>query len=228
MDIVVLAGYLKLIPVELVRAFKRRILNIHPALLPAFGGKGYYGARVRRQHARTAILMGDGEGGQAVQRRVLLRKACAAVAEHCLLSRHCLPPTMPSFPSFATSQVHRAVVASGARFSGPTIHFVDEEYDTGGGPLLQAVWAEVFGGTAPASLPCHGTSCTYDPLRWFAAAGPILAQAVVPVFPTDSPQQLAARVLKEEHRLYPECVAAMCEGRVTWRDDGVPILWSAH
>ena len=68
----VLAGYLKLIPCDLVRAFKRNILNIHPGLLPSFGGKGYY-----RQ------------------------------------------------------KVHTAVIASGARFSGPTIHFVDEEYDTG-------------------------------------------------------------------------------------------------
>jgi phosphoribosylglycinamide formyltransferase len=45
-DIVALAGYLKLVPQQLVRAYKRRILNIHPALLPAFGGKGYYGAKV--------------------------------------------------------------------------------------------------------------------------------------------------------------------------------------
>jgi len=36
---------LQLIPVELVRAFQRRILNIHPALLPAFGGAGFYGSR---------------------------------------------------------------------------------------------------------------------------------------------------------------------------------------
>lgn len=36
---------LQLIPVELVRAFHRRMLNIHPALLPAFGGAGYYGPR---------------------------------------------------------------------------------------------------------------------------------------------------------------------------------------
>lgn len=36
----------QLIPVELVRAFKRRMLNIHPGLLPSFGGKGYYGERV--------------------------------------------------------------------------------------------------------------------------------------------------------------------------------------
>ena len=42
-DIVLLAGFLKLLPAELVKAFPRAILNIHPALLPAFGGKGYYG-----------------------------------------------------------------------------------------------------------------------------------------------------------------------------------------
>ncbi|KAI9160063.1 hypothetical protein LWI28_004767 [Acer negundo] len=71
-DFVLLAGYLKLIPVELVRAFPRSIVNIHPSLLPAFGGKGYYGMKV-----------------------------------------------------------HKAVIASGARYSGPTIHFVDEHYDTG-------------------------------------------------------------------------------------------------
>lgn len=47
-DFVLLAGYLKLIPVELVRAFPKSILNIHPALLPAFGGKGYYGMKVHK------------------------------------------------------------------------------------------------------------------------------------------------------------------------------------
>ncbi|PNW76023.1 hypothetical protein CHLRE_12g550700v5 [Chlamydomonas reinhardtii] len=127
-DYVILAGYLKLIPQELCRAFPRAMLNIHPGLLPSFGGKGYYGERV-----------------------------------------------------------HKAVIASGARFSGPTVHFVDEEFDT----------------------------------------GPILAQRVVPVFPTDTPKQLAARVLKEEHAVYPHCVAALCDGRIGWREDGIPILWEA-
>ena len=75
-DVVALAGYLKLVPAPLVRAFPRRMLNIHPALLPGpFGGKGFYGARV-----------------------------------------------------------HEAVLASGARFSGPTVHFVDEAFDRG--PIL--------------------------------------------------------------------------------------------
>ncbi|HEX7118966.1 MAG TPA: phosphoribosylglycinamide formyltransferase [Longimicrobiales bacterium] len=47
-DMVALAGYLRLVPAEVVRAFRGRIVNIHPALLPAFGGKGMYGARVHR------------------------------------------------------------------------------------------------------------------------------------------------------------------------------------
>jgi phosphoribosylglycinamide formyltransferase 1 len=47
-DLVVLAGYKRLMPPDVVRRFAYRILNIHPALLPAFGGKGMYGARVHR------------------------------------------------------------------------------------------------------------------------------------------------------------------------------------
>ena len=47
-DFVLLAGYLKLIPVELIRAYPRSILNIHPSLLPAFGGRGYYGMKVHK------------------------------------------------------------------------------------------------------------------------------------------------------------------------------------
>lgn len=71
-DLVILAGWLRLIPSDVVRAFRGRMINIHPALLPAFGGPGMYG-------------------------------------------RH----------------VHEAVVASGARVSGATVHFVDEVYDRG-------------------------------------------------------------------------------------------------
>jgi phosphoribosylglycinamide formyltransferase-1 len=71
-DCVVLAGYLRLVPGAVVRAYRGRMLNVHPALLPAFGGPGMYGTRV-----------------------------------------------------------HHAVLESGARVSGPTIHFVDEAYDRG-------------------------------------------------------------------------------------------------
>ena len=71
-DLVVLAGYLKRIPPKVIREYAGRILNIHPALLPAFGGEGMYGARV-----------------------------------------------------------HEAVIASGARETGVTVHIVDDEYDRG-------------------------------------------------------------------------------------------------
>lgn len=71
-DLVLLAGYLRLVPADVVREFRGRMLNVHPALLPSFGGKGMYGAHV-----------------------------------------------------------HRAVLESGARITGPTIQFVDERYDRG-------------------------------------------------------------------------------------------------
>jgi phosphoribosylglycinamide formyltransferase-1 len=71
-DLVVLAGYLKRIQPSVIQAYAGRILNIHPALLPAFGGEGMYGARV-----------------------------------------------------------HEAVIASGAKESGVTVHLVDDEYDRG-------------------------------------------------------------------------------------------------
>lgn len=71
-EVIFLAGYLRLVPAGVVERWRRRLLNIHPALLPAFGGKGMWG-------------------------------------------RH----------------VHEAVIASGTRLSGPTVHFVDEAYDEG-------------------------------------------------------------------------------------------------
>ena len=71
-NLIVLAGYMKLLPVEIVRRYKGRIINIHPALLPKFGGKGMYGINV-----------------------------------------------------------HKAVIEAGERFSGATVHFVDEVYDNG-------------------------------------------------------------------------------------------------
>ncbi len=47
-DLVVLAGYIRLVPDAIVRDYRGRILNVHPALLPAFGGRGMYGARVHQ------------------------------------------------------------------------------------------------------------------------------------------------------------------------------------
>jgi phosphoribosylglycinamide formyltransferase 1 len=47
-DLVVLAGYLRLVPADVVRRYEGRVVNVHPALLPAFGGPGMYGQRVHR------------------------------------------------------------------------------------------------------------------------------------------------------------------------------------
>lgn len=71
-DLVVLAGYLRHVPDAVTRRWRGRIVNIHPALLPAFGGRGMYG-----------------------------------------------------------HHVHAAVLRAGVRVSGPTVHFVDEEFDRG-------------------------------------------------------------------------------------------------
>ena len=90
-DLLVLAGYLKLVPAEVIAHYRGRILNVHPALLPAFGGKGMYGRRV-----------------------------------------------------------HEAVLASGARESGATVHLVDEVYDRG--PILAQARVPVLPGDDPDRL----------------------------------------------------------------------------
>ncbi|MGA3050740.1 MAG: phosphoribosylglycinamide formyltransferase [Chitinispirillaceae bacterium] len=90
-ELIVLAGYMKKLPMPVIRAYNRRIVNIHPALLPAFGGKGMYG-----------------------------------------------------------SHVHEAVIEYGAKLSGVTVHFVDEEYDHGPVILQRAV--EVLDTDDPQSL----------------------------------------------------------------------------
>jgi phosphoribosylglycinamide formyltransferase 1 len=90
-DLVALAGYIRLLPPDVVRRFAYRILNIHPALLPAFGGKGMYGERV-----------------------------------------------------------HRAVLETGCRITGATVHFVNERYDEG---RILAQWpVPVLEGDSPATL----------------------------------------------------------------------------
>lgn len=112
-DIIALAGYLRLVPTAVVERFRGRILNIHPALLPAFGGAGMYGMRV-----------------------------------------------------------HEAAIASGATVTGATVHIVDKHYDE----------------------------------------GRIVIQWPVPVVPGDTPEQLAARVLRVEHIIYPLAVEALIRG----------------
>ena len=61
-DLIVLAGFLWLVPVELIRAFPNKIINIHPALLPNYGGKGMYGMYVHK----AVIESGDAESGISI------------------------------------------------------------------------------------------------------------------------------------------------------------------
>lgn len=61
-DLVVLAGYLRIIPIAMIEAFPDRIINIHPSLLPKYGGQGYYGIHVHR----AVIQAGDKESGATV------------------------------------------------------------------------------------------------------------------------------------------------------------------
>lgn len=62
-DFIVLAGFLSRVPDEIVRAYPRRIVNIHPSLLPKFGGKGMYGMRVHE----AVLAAGEAESGITIQ-----------------------------------------------------------------------------------------------------------------------------------------------------------------
>lgn len=59
---IVLAGYLRMIPVELIRAYPNRMINLHPSLLPKFGGKGMYGNNVHK----AVLEAGESETGITV------------------------------------------------------------------------------------------------------------------------------------------------------------------
>ena len=61
-DAIALAGFMKMIPAQLIHAFPNRILNIHPSLLPAFGGKGMYGSKVHE----AVIRSGNARSGATV------------------------------------------------------------------------------------------------------------------------------------------------------------------
>lgn len=117
-ELVALAGFMRLLSAVFVKAYSNRIMNIHPALLPSFPGLN----------------------------------------------------------------VQKKAVEHGVRFSGCTVHFVNEECDE----------------------------------------GPIIIQAVVPVFPDDTEASLAARILKQEHQIYPRAIQLYSEGRL--RIEGRKVL----
>lgn len=115
-DLVVLAGFMRILTSGFVARYWRRLLNIHPSLLPAFPGL----------------------------------------------------------------DTHRRALEAGVRIHGATVHFVTPELDF----------------------------------------GPIVIQAAVPVLPEDDEHSLAARVLAQEHRIYPQAVRWFLEGRLNLVADG--------
>jgi phosphoribosylglycinamide formyltransferase-1 len=123
-DLVVLAGFMRVLTDEFVRRYQGRMINIHPALLPAFPGL--------HTHARA--------------------------------------------------------LQAGVKLHGCTVHYVTPEVDV----------------------------------------GPIIIQAAVPVLADDTPETLAARVLRQEHRIFPQAVSWIAAGRVEWRSDGVVVIRGAH
>lgn len=121
-DLVILAGFMRIVRKPLIDAFPDRIMNIHPALLPSFPG-----------------LHGQKQAGDY-----------------------------------------------GVRISGCTVHFVDEGMDT----------------------------------------GPVIIQAAVPVMPDDSEDTLAERILRLEHRIYPEAIRLYAEGRL--KVEGRKVMVEGH
>ena len=119
-DLVVLAGFMRILTPAFIERYRGRIMNIHPSLLPAFPGL----------------------------------------------------------------DTHRRALDAGARVHGCTVHFVTPALDN----------------------------------------GPIIVQADVPVQPGDTEERLAARVLAEEHRIYPQAIRWFCEGRLRLGVDGVVTL----
>jgi phosphoribosylglycinamide formyltransferase-1 len=80
-DAIVLAGFLWLAPARLIQLFPHRILNIHPALLPAYGGKGMYGMHVHRaviaSHERQSGITVHEVNGEYDSGKIIFQAACA-------------------------------------------------------------------------------------------------------------------------------------------------------
>jgi phosphoribosylglycinamide formyltransferase-1 len=79
-DLIVLAGYMQRIPVELIQAFPNKIINIHPSLLPDFGGKGMYGHHVHEavlaSHAKESGISIHIVNEEYDQGKILFQKSC--------------------------------------------------------------------------------------------------------------------------------------------------------
>ncbi|MEJ2494160.1 MAG: phosphoribosylglycinamide formyltransferase [Ignavibacteriaceae bacterium] len=114
-DLIVLAGFLKLIPDSVIKEFKNKIINIHPALLPAFGGKGMFGMNVHKavlnssvkESGATVHLVDETyDTGQIIaQRKIDISdlNSAEAIAERVLKIEHELLPFV--IEKFATNKI---------------------------------------------------------------------------------------------------------------------------
>ena len=114
-DLIVLAGFLKLIPDSVIKEFKNKIINIHPALLPAFGGKGMFGMNVHKAVLNSSIKESGAtvhlvdetyDTGQIIaQRKIDISdlNSAEAIAERVLKIEHELLPFV--IEKFATNKI---------------------------------------------------------------------------------------------------------------------------
>ena len=79
-DYIVLAGFLSLVPVAIIEKYRGRIVNVHPALLPAYGGKGMYGDRVHR----AVIENGERESGITIHHVDEVYDSGSTIAQYCV------------------------------------------------------------------------------------------------------------------------------------------------
>jgi phosphoribosylglycinamide formyltransferase 1 len=105
-DLIVLAGFLKLIPENFVRAFRNKIINIHPALLPSFGGSGMYGMNVHRAVYESSVQVSGAsvhfvdetyDSGRIIAQRcvdISTLKSPEEIAERVLSIEHQLLPSV--------------------------------------------------------------------------------------------------------------------------------------
>jgi len=103
-DIIALAGFMQLIPLEIVRRFEGRITNIHPALLPLFGGRGFYGMKVHQAVFDSGMKISgptvhlvdeEYDNGTILQQQAVSIEDCqdpAEIASRVLVEEHKLYP----------------------------------------------------------------------------------------------------------------------------------------
>ena len=95
-DYLVLAGFLRLVPINIIEAFPGRIVNIHPALLPAYGGRGMYGARVHE----AVVAAGETRSG------ITIHRVNERYDEGAIIAQFSCPVTPDDTPDTLAGKIH--------------------------------------------------------------------------------------------------------------------------